>query len=156
MIPQSIFFVDNVSMSLLCYRRCQLRQWGILARHCFVRNKRHFCDNCAMFLNLSLLENVSPCCFHLKVYCSMHTPMRRSKNNYVTSVLILFMFAAVRQPNSPFVVCTDTSYAVGGLRGDGSIPFGVHGICPTGKSGDVRYVRIVPLLLTSSNKVSCV
>jgi hypothetical protein len=83
--------------------------------------------------------------------------MLRSQNNYITSVLILFMLAAVCQSNSRFVVGTNTNYAAGKLCGDSSISSVAHGLCPTGQDGVAHSVRhgIVPLFLTSSNNISC-
>jgi len=77
-----------------------------------------------MFLNLSLLEDVSHFCFHQNICHSKHT-LPRSQNYYITSVLTLFMFIAVCQSNSEFAMCTDTNYAlaVWGLHGSINSPF---------------------------------
>jgi len=47
--------------------------------------------------------------------------MLRSQNNYITSVLILFMPAAVCQSNFWFVVGTNTNHTAGELCGGSSI-----------------------------------
>ena len=86
----------------------------------------------------------------------MHTLMLRSQNNYVTPVLVLLMLAAVCQFSSRYLTRTNTNCAVGGFCVDDSIDSGIHGLCPTRQDRVVRYVRFVPLLLTYSNKVSCV
>jgi len=150
-------FSDRVSMFPLCYRRRQFPPEAIMGRHCLICNIYHFGDDCAMFLNFSLLEAVCHFCFNLNVRRSNHTVMLRSQNNYITSVLILCILASVCQSNSLFVVCTNTNYVAGRLCGDISISFRTHGRCPMGQDGDVHDVRhgFVPLLLTSSNKISC-
>jgi hypothetical protein len=150
-------FSDRVSMFPLCYRRCQLPRKATLANRRLICNMWHFRDGCAMFLDFSLLEAVRHFCFHLEVSCSNHTVMLRSQNNYITSVLILFMLAAVCQSNSRFVVGTNTNYAAGELCGGSRICSGAHGRSSTGQDGVVPFVRhgIVALLFTSSNKISC-
>jgi hypothetical protein len=141
----------------LCYRRCQLPRKATRANRCLICNMWHFRDGCAMFLDFSLLEAVRHFCFHLEVCCSNHTVMLRSQNNYITSVLILFMLASVCQSNSRFVVGTNTNYAAGEFFGGSSIWHGAHGLSSTGQDGVARFVChvIVPLLFTSSNKISC-
>ena len=141
----------------LCYRRCQLPRKATLANRCLICNMWHFRDRCAMFLDFSLLEAVRPFFFHLEVCCSNHTVMLRSQNNHITSVLILFVLAAVCQSNSRFVVGTNTNHTAGELCGSSSICSDAHGLCSTGQDGVVRFVRhgIVPLLFTSSNNISC-
>jgi hypothetical protein len=138
----------------LCYRRCQLPRKATLAKRCLICNIWHFRDGCAMFLDFSLLEAVRHFRFHLEVCCSNHTVMLRSQNNYITSVLILFVLASVCQSNSRFVVGTNTNYADGDLCGGSSICSGTHGLCSTGQDSVVRFVRhdLVPLLFTSSKK----
>jgi len=150
-------FSDRVSMFPLCYRRCQFPPEAILGRHCLICNIYHFRDDCAMFLNFSLLEAVRHFFFDLNVCCSNHAVMLRSQNNYITSVLILCILASVCQSNSLFVVGTNTNYAAGRLCGDNIISFGTHGWCPMGQDGVVHDVRhgFVPLLLTSANNISC-
>ena len=63
----SVFFaVDGVSMFLLYHRGCPLPRRAILAKHCLARRNRHYCVDRAVFLNLSLLEDVGNFCFHLE------------------------------------------------------------------------------------------
>jgi hypothetical protein len=114
------FFIlaDGVSMSLLYYRRPH--QYANLANSCHNCTKRHYWEHCTMFLNLSLLEDVSHFCFHQNICHSKHT-LPRSQNYYITSVLILFMLAAVCQSNSEFTMCTDTNYALAVWELHGSI-----------------------------------
>ena len=73
-------------------------------------------------------------------------------------MLILFMLAAVCQSNSPVtgIVCTNTDYAVGRLYRDNSIFSGVYRLFSTGQDDVIHYVCIVPLILTSSNRIACV
>jgi hypothetical protein len=141
----------------LCYRRCQLPRKATLANCCLICNIWHFRGCCAMFLDFSLLEAVRHFCFHLNVRCSNHTVMLRSQNNYITSILILFMLASVCQSNSRPVVGTNTNFAAGELCGGSSICSGTHGLSSTGQDGVVRFVghSIVSLFLTSSNKIPC-
>jgi hypothetical protein len=58
------FFIASfswlVSMFRLRYRRCQLPSKAILAIYRLEHNNRYFCGDCAVFLNLSVLEVVSP------------------------------------------------------------------------------------------------
>jgi hypothetical protein len=143
-------------MFLLRYRRCHLPPKAILAQHCLAHREWNYGHDCAKFLNLSLLEAVSKISITLKVYCSKHTLMPRSKNFYITPILILSMLAAVYQSNSPVIVCTDTDYAVGRLYRGISISSGVHRLFSTGQDGVIHYVRIVPIILTSSNRIACV
>jgi hypothetical protein len=141
----------------LCYRRRQFPPEAIMGRHCLICNIYHFGDDCAMFLNFSLLEAVCHFCFNLNVRRSNHTVMLRSQNNYITSVLILFMLASVCQSNSRLVVGTNTNYTAGKLCGGSSISSVAHGLCPTGQDCVAHSVRhsVVPQFLTSSNKISC-
>ena len=82
------------------------------------------------------------------------TVMLRSQNNYIASVLILFMLTPVCQSNSWSVVGTNTNYAAGELCGDHSISSGTHGLRSMGQDSVVRFVchALVPLLFTSSKK----
>jgi len=141
----------------LCYRRCQLPQKATLANRCHICRMWHFRGCCAMFLDFSLLEAVHHFCFHLNVYCSNHTVMLRSQNNYITSILILFMLASVCQSNCQSVVGTNANYTDGELCGGSSIYSGAHGLSSTGQDVVVLFVghSIVSLFLTSSNKISC-
>jgi len=62
--------LDRVSMFLPHYRRCQLPPWrATRAKGCHNHNKWHYCDDCAMFLNLSLLEDVGRLWLCLMVRC---------------------------------------------------------------------------------------
>ena len=150
-------FSDRVSMFPLCYGRRQLPRKTTLANRCLICNMWHFRDGCAMFLNFSLLEAVRHFYFDLNVCCSNHAVMLRSQNNYITSVLILFMLASVCQSNSRLVVGTNTNYTAGKLCGGSSISSVAHGLCPTGQDCVAHSVRhsVVPQFLTSSNKISC-
>jgi len=56
----------------------------------------------------------------------MYTLMLRSRNNYVTSVLLFLMLAAVCQYNSWFANDTNANCAVGERGGGSCISFGVH------------------------------
>jgi hypothetical protein len=123
------FFLTGYQCSLSVTRRCQLPRNATLANGYFICNIWHFRDRCAMFLNFSLLEAVRHFCFHLEVCRSNHTVMLRSQNNYITSVLILFMLASVCQSNSRSVVGTNTNYAAGEFCGGISIWSGAHGLC---------------------------
>jgi len=101
-------------MFLLCYRRFLVPPNAILAKGCLAHNNRHCWDASAMFLDLSLLADVSHSCFHRKVRCSQQV-LSRSSNNYVTSLLILTMLAAVCQSNLGLAMCINTSCASWGV-----------------------------------------
>jgi hypothetical protein len=135
-------------------RGCSLPRRAILAKHCLARRNRHYCVDRAVFLNLSLLEDVGKFCFHTKGCCPKRT-LFRSQNNYVTPVLVLFMLAAVSQSNSRFAVRTNIDCAVGGLCVDDSIRSLAHNLCPTEQDRVVCYVRFVLLLLIYSKNTSC-
>ena len=79
-----------------------------------------------MFLNISLLEDVGRLRLCLRVRC-LKQILPRSRNNYVTSILVLLMLAAVCESDSLFSMCTNIDYAVWGLCGDSYIYFGSHG-----------------------------
>jgi len=138
-------------MSLFYYRRHQFRQCPILAISCLTSTKWHYWDDCTLFFNLSLLEDVSHFCFHHKV-CRSKQTLYRSQNHYVTSVLVLFMLAAVCRSNSWFVMCTNTNYAVRGVHSSISNSFTGPFDWQQELGVIVCFVCFIPLLLRYSNK----
>jgi hypothetical protein len=86
---------DGIPIILHCRRRCSFPRNKILAMCCLVRNNFHFRDDCAMFLSLWLLEDVSHFAFASRSAVKSSLWSLRSKNKYVTSLLILFVLAEV-------------------------------------------------------------
>ena len=142
---------------LYYYRKYHLPPRAILAWHGLHCNKWDLGDDRAKFLNFSLLDNVSHLCFHLKVCCSTKMQCIGAKTSTSHLYWPSWCLHLCADPILGSQMFPNPHCTAGELRLDNSICYELLEICPTEQAGIVHYVRIIPLLLASSNsKVLCV
>jgi hypothetical protein len=110
-----------------------------------------------MLLDLSLLEDVglfSSFSFFSKP--PYHSLILRAQSVYIASVLIVFMLATVCPSHCQFAMRSNGNCAVWEFFGNSDKSCIVRGVFPATQAGVVCYVRIVQLLLASSDWVSYV